>query len=176
MPALQRKKQGHKNQRHKRKLRPPVFTIFVEEFEVPCLLAAVARCGGYDQKFGAEVSISTRSLDADGFVVHNERLVERIQWKFALDNETGKGRLLDGSVVWKASCEELAAGVANVVASLVHPNRLAAMQVKVFNELGHVTLDWTAGDQIPPFPRRATKQEIKDTKKKNEQQGFHSPC
>lgn len=86
------------------------------------------------------------------------------------------GKALDGTVVWRASCEQLTEGIANVVAGMIPAERLLSMNIKVHNHMGYTSLDWVAGNEIPPFPRRATEQEIADTIAENKRRGYRSSC
>jgi hypothetical protein len=153
-----------------------LFSIQINPFEIPALISVVARCGGYDQGFEAEIEVTTNDLDSDGFVVHNEKLVEAIRNMFGKGNIEGIDESLDEPVVWRASCEQLTAGIAHVIINMIPLERLEVIHVKVFNHLGHTSIDWIPSDAIPEFPRRATEDEIAETIRQNKAAGRESRC
>lgn len=120
--------------------------LFIKRFSVQVDLISKARCGGYDGHFETEAYLVVDKLDSDGFVVQNEEFMSNVRSVFA-------------SYPIKASCEELAAGVAHIAAQMAD-ERLVSVNVKVFNLTGFTTASWQRGNTIPPFPRAATEEEI----------------
>ena len=153
----------------------PKFSIFIERFRVEAFIAAASRCGGYDRGFDAQINITVDSLDDSGFVIENEGLVEKLQMQFAFGTTKAESCGTDRSI-WKASCEQLTAGIANVIATLIPKERLIALDIQVFNQLGFTRLQWDMGDTIPEFPRLATKEEIRETQRQNRELGIASVC
>jgi hypothetical protein len=112
--------------------------VNLKEFYVPAELIAGSRCGGYDGGFAATVTFAVDKLDKDGFVFEVNTTLNEIRQRFERD-------------VHMASCEELAAGVANVLCMLVD-ERLVKVTVQVKNLTGHIDVVWVRGMPVPAFP------------------------
>lgn len=107
-------------------------------------------CGGLDDgKFKCHIEIVTRDLDSDGFVTDNQEFLDYVQQTF------DQGR-------YKASCEELCDGITRLAFNTVG-GRLEQCHVTVFNLTGKVVSNWKRGDEIPIFPRLATRREKEET-------------
>lgn len=127
-------------------------TLVVERFIVDAQLVENAICGnGNGGSFETECRLVVEGLDDNGFVVEVHSFIEAVQRAYA-----------DG--MRKASCEELAGGVINVAHRLIGP-RLTEASATVYNQTGHVEVDWERGNEVPAFPRTATAQETKATRK-----------
>lgn len=137
-------------------------SIFLNRFRVEAALVDDMVCGGYDGGFECEVEVFVDRLDADGFAVHNERFVQTVRDEFARGT-------------FKASCEELSAGVAFVATQMVD-DRLTSVHVRVYNLTGYTTAVWKRGMKIPTFPRFATDKEIERTHERREAQVPRSRC
>lgn len=107
-------------------------------------------CGGVEDMFYTKFEVSSRLLTDEGFVTEVKSLLDTIQARF--DPYSG---------MLKASCEELAQGVAHVIHELT--NEPEQILVEVENMTGHVRFEWNHGEAKPNFPRKATKAEINET-------------
>jgi len=127
-------------------------TLAVHSFGVDAQLVENAICGnGNAGSFETECRLVVEGLDGSGFVVEVHSFIEAVQRAYA-----------DG--MRKASCEELAGGVVHVAHRLIG-SRLVEASATVYNQTGHVEVAWKRGDEVPAFPREATKQEVKATHK-----------
>lgn len=150
-----------------------MYSLFIEQFRVDALIAKIARCGGYDLGFEAELTVTTKDLDDEGFVVHNEKLVDLVRNWF----KYGQSEERSGCPsIWRASCEQLTEGLVNVVTQMVPKGRLVSVHARVFNHMGHTDLVWKKGQKVPDFPRLATAEEIEETKEYNRLHGVESMC
>lgn len=155
-PVAQAKSVGKTN-------RKPTYGLNLNRFSIPVELVDIDRCSGYDDgKVAAEMEIVTDNLDARGFVTDNGGFLEIVNLEFA-----------DGP--FKASCEEIAAGLINLTTRLVGDN-LVVVNAKVYNSTGSVTVIWRRGSEIPPFPRKATRTEIKEREKAKSREKTRTGC
>lgn len=137
-------------------------TLVIDRRACPVKLADAFVCGGVKNKFHYSAKVTTRGLTSEGFVTEVKALIDDIEYAF----DRGEIRYVGctepaSGQVLKASCEELAQGVLNVIAYRV-PG-LETCSVVVENLTGHVLLDWQKGERVEPFPRKATAAEQGET-------------
>lgn len=140
----------------------PKHTLVIDRRPVPVRLADAFVCGGVKNKFLYRAKITTRGLTSEGFVTEVKALIDDIEYAFDRGEirHVGCTEPAPGQVL-KASCEELAQGVLNVIAYRV-PN-LETCSVVVANLTGHVHLEWQRGEAVASFPRKATEAEQGET-------------
>lgn len=136
-------------------------TLRVDQFEVAVQLAENFACGGVSGEFRATCRISARQLTAEGFVIEVGEFMQRV--RNAFDPSCG--------IMFKASCEEPAAGVVNIAAKAIG-DRLEEIVVEVENLTGSVEVVWQSGDEVPAFPRRATDAERQRTEEARSRPGY----
>jgi len=130
----------------------PRYTLVVNRFAVNAELAENAICGnGNENGFEVSCRVTARGLDGDGFVVEVQDLIASVRRAF------DRGML-------KASCEELAGGVIHIIHAKLG-TRLAKASAAVINKTGRVEIVWEEGEEVPAFPRTATTQEERDTRR-----------
>jgi len=144
-----RERHGEQKQDTVKKAGKASIALVLKPFEVRALLADNHVCGGYDGTFTASCSMVVDSLDGSGFVTDNLSFIEEVRSRF-------------GHQMLKASCEELALGVAHIAYERVG-TRLLEVTVQVFNLTGHAEVTWIQGNAKPEFPRVATRRERRDT-------------
>lgn len=140
----------------------PKHTLVINKRNCPVKLADAFVCGGVKNKFVYSAKVTTRGITSEGFVTEVKALIDDIEYAF----DRGEIRYVGctepaSGQVLKASCEELAQGVLNVIAYRVH--NLEACSVVVENLTGHVLLEWSKGEAVAPFPRKATEEEQGET-------------
>jgi hypothetical protein len=143
----------------------PKHTLVIDRRKCPVKLADAFVCGGVKNAFIYKAKITTRGLTPEGFVTEVKALIDDIDYAF----DRGEIRYVGGTEpaagqVLKASCEELAQGVLNVIAHRVL--LLESAEVVVENLTGEVQLEWQAGEYVPRFPRLATGAEKGETAKR----------
>lgn len=144
-------------------VRKPTYGLNLSRFEIAVNLVDIDRCSGYESgKVSAEMEIVTDTLDTRGFVTDNGGFLEIVNLEFA-----------DGP--FKASCEEIAAGLINLTTRLVGDN-LVVVNAKVYNSTGSVTVIWRRGSEIPPFPRKATRTEVKEQENAKPREKTRTGC
>ena len=117
--------------------------LVINPFDVRARLAEGHACGGWDEKFKTQVTLTSQNLDEHGFVVENLTVIRTIRKFF-------KGKK------YVASCEQLCQCIARICLDLVG-ERLTHVHVKVYNLTGHLEMDWDKGESIPPLPFCVTK-------------------
>lgn len=140
----------------RRALKKPTYRLAVDIFSVDVSLANNFVCGGVDDEFETKFEIEVRGLDKSGFASEVKTLIEGVHSAF---------NPKDGML--KASCEELAEGVAYAVQRtlrLESGQELVSIKTRVMNRTGHVDFSWHEDEQAPRFPRLATAEERSATK------------
>lgn len=122
-------------------------TLCIERFDVAVNLAESFVCGGVNGEFEVTIFLTTRGLTAEGYVAEVRSLMDAVKNAYA----PGRGML-------KASCEELAGGVVHVIHKAL-PKRVISIEAHVKNLTGHVLVEWEKGNEVPEFPRTATRAE-----------------
>ncbi len=126
-------------------------TLNLDKFEVSVNLADLGACSTDDEdSFFVTCSLSTRQLDVGGYVIETRSFVNSIKAAF------------DPRHMLRASCEQLAAGVAEV-AYRIMGDRLDRIVVNIDNTTGGATFVWRRRMEAPAFPRLATNDEREAT-------------
>lgn len=123
------------NAKRPKGINKPTITLVTNPFDVEAKLFHVDACGGWQGKFSCAIETQCQSLDEHGFVVEAVTLIQAVREYFA-------------KATYKASCEELALCIVNVIANLVGPT-VTAIQVKVISLTGHIRVDWKLGEEVP---------------------------
>lgn len=126
-----------KNKRPKG-IHKPSITLVTDPFEVEAKLIHDDACGGWRKNFRAAIEVQCSDLDEHGFVVEALTLIQSVRDFFA-------------TATYKASCEQLAGCIVNIVTKLVG-EKLTGVQVKVFSLTGHIRVEWREGDKVPELP------------------------
>ncbi len=111
-------------------------------------------CGGVEDYFEYEASLSTRGLTTEGFVTEVKTFIEMVEREY----HPREG-------LRKASCEDLANGVVNI-AHKIMGKRLVNASVEVYNLTGSVVVEFKSGDRVPAFPKIAEQSERKVRKQR----------
>jgi hypothetical protein len=136
LPAQFRPKQGSR-------------VISLKRLSVNAQLVDDAICGGYDGSFEGDLDV----LYVPGRDFLNEREVRYVvQQSFS------------GSLM-KASCEELTAGMVHAVVG-AFKGQARSVASRVYNLTGFAETIWSFQQEVPSFPRPATKGEIKRTEER----------
>jgi hypothetical protein len=131
--------------------------LVLNEFVVDVRLANNAICGSrFDGEMEAQARAGVRKLNEEGFVFHNTQFIAHVQDFF--DNPNAKEQPM-----FKASCEELAHGVARLLIDFVGLDRVEFVMVRVRNETGWAEVRWAFGEELPELPRLATPDEKRET-------------
>lgn len=117
-------------------------TLNIDSRSVRVDLAEEFVCGGVEDEFEYECQITTRGLSQEGFVTEVKAFMDAVDKAF--DPRNG---------LLRASCEELAQGVAFVA----HKQTKGMVQcyVEVKNLTGSVIYLWNKGEKVPTFPSLA---------------------
>lgn len=118
--------------------RKPTITLVTDPFKVEAKLTPDNACGGWDKEFRAAMEVTVDELDQDGFVVEAKALIQMVRDYFK-------------PATYRASCEQLAQCIVNLVHGLVG-DKLLTVKVQVFSLTGHIRMEWKAGDQVPELP------------------------
>jgi hypothetical protein len=127
-----------KNTKRPKGIHKPTITLVTDPFEVEAKLIHDDACGGWKKSFRAAIEVQCSDLDEHGFVVEALTLIQTVRDFFA-------------TATYKASCEQLAGCVINLVTKLVG-DKLTHVQVKVFSLTGHIRMEWREGDVVPELP------------------------
>jgi hypothetical protein len=121
--------------------RRPTITLVTDPFKVEAKLSPLNACGGWDKEFKAAVEVTVNELDDDGFVIEAKTLIQKVRDYFE-------------PATYKASCEQLAQCIINLVHQLMKQQRLSllAIKVQVFSLTGHIRMEWSKGDEVPELP------------------------
>lgn len=124
------------------KRKPGETTLNINERSVRVDLAEEFVCGGVEDYFDYECQITTRGLTTEGFVTEVKAFIDAVDRAFSPSNG-----------MFKASCEELAQGVAHV--AYKNTKNMVECYVEVKNLTGSVIFTWKKGNKVPTFPNRA---------------------
>lgn len=122
------------NARHK-----PTITLVTNPFKVEAKLTPDNACGGWDKEFKTAMEVTVDELDEDGFVIEAKSLIQTVRDYFK-------------PATYRASCEQLAQCIVNLVHGQVGAKKLLGVKVQVFSLTGHIRMEWKAGDKVPELP------------------------
>ena len=150
----------------------PLTTLRMSAFVVEVALADNFVCGGVNGAFRVTVELAARELTPEGFVTEVQAFMLDVKRAFAAGGEDSCDAPHRPNGMLKASCEELAGGVVHVA----HKNTGARLEhaiVEVQNLTGWVKVEWNRGEEVPSFPRTATKKEQDATRRARERADYN---